>query len=513
MLINKIERVAKQYKNKIAIVYEDENITYAQLMQKATDIAIYILKFEEKNNRRITNCGLLFSQEIDGIATMLGCLLAGVTYVPLDANNPTERIREMIKYAEIDLVIASKEVKTKFIDDVTVVEVNKIENTYEEDVLKKKRHSTEITYILFTSGTTGKPKAVKQNEKAIYHYVSEYMKIIGLTADDNMTLLSSFGHDASIIDIYSGLLSGATLFINNMHKVSNFLTLSKWLSRYEITVWHSVPTLYRQLWKNLHNRMIKTKLRVVVLGGELPRKVDFDIQQKLFQNAKLYILYGQTEASFNSGVFIESEKDIGSLGNPISEVKLLKVKNKKLYLLGKEELFEFEDEIWLMECEENELVICSEYVANGYLKNEEETCKCFFTDSRGKRYYRTGDLVNEEEATDKIIGRADRQVKIRGYRVEVSEIEDRLEKFHNVQQCVIMPLEVGEYTKLVAVMVSSGDVSLQDVNNYLERFMPRYVILYKLVITDKLPLTSSGKIDYKAVNNICISALKEEGNK
>ena len=474
MLAEKIAENIEKHKDKIALWDKDKAISYGKLGD------VINLNLDRINT--VGNVGILTSHSSEGIIAELICLFLNKTFIPIVDNLPTFRIEKMIEISNITGIIIATEdkrvvqdLKEKYpkLDFFSIrkngsvkknVFISKVYNEVPNDM-----------YHLYTSGSTGIPKAVVQTKKSVYHFATQYIERLDINSEDRLTLFSSLGHDASIIDIYSSLLSGASLFVCDIRNILMLRKLEIWLPQHEITVWHSVPTLLRSFFR-FCKKDVKS-LRLCVLGGEAVLESDFVKVSSMFSGARLYSLYGQTEHSYTSGIFINSVNDVGILGEPIDGVDF---------------------EMIPMTEKEFMVRINSPYILKSYLNsNDKPVCQGNIFD--------TGDVaINNSEGKYKFLGRRDTQIKIRGYRVDLHEIEAIVSGFYTDIDLWIISLSVGENTFLIGVY-KGVDVDIQSVNSLILSVLPEYCSLNKLIkLNEDFPLTVTGKRNLGVLKSIIL---------
>jgi non-ribosomal peptide synthetase component F len=232
-------------------------------------------------------------------------------------------------------------------------------------------------YILYTSGSTGRPKGVVQTHRNVVYFIEHWIRRFSITEKDRMTMLSAFSHDAAVMDIFGALLAGATLYPYYIKTTANTNELYTLLMKEKITIWHSVPTLYRYFANTLTEKNVFYDIRWVLLGGESLRPNDLDLFRTHFPEASLVNVYGQTESSVNTTCTI-SQTDIFDavcLGEPLDETQILLVTEEG-------------DIIETMGA--GEIVVASDYISPGYWRDRESSNKVFTHDDEQGRLYWTG---------------------------------------------------------------------------------------------------------------------------
>ncbi len=502
MLIKAFRDIVKKSKDRIAIKAGEESFTYEQLDKNSDRISIQIISEISDSTGKEPVAALLFEHGADMIAGSLGALKAYTIYVPFDPTYPESRLEYMLKDSGASLIVTNDanmalagRLAAKSDKEVKLLNINNSKEFEVKEIKAPEEQSDKIAYLLYTSGSTGRPKGIVQTQRNILYFANSYIKTLGLTESDKMTLFSAFSHDASIVDIYSGILSGACLYPYNMKEQANIGRLPKWLCDEEITVWHSVPTLYRYFLNTLSDTEQFPQIRYVVLGGENVLSHDVTKHFSLLKNTTLVNLYGQSESSFNSAQIIRPEdKFTGvNIGKAIegTQLVILNEKGKKMSVMRP-----------------GELVIVSNYLALGYWKDEERTSTAFCEHPELGRIYKTGDMgfVNPNGNVE-YLGRKDFQIKIRGYRVELEEVENSLMKYGELKEAAVIGKtdENGDMA-LYAYIVSDEQINTEKLRLKLAVYLPEYMIPTSLIQLPKLPLTPTNKVDRLALQKVSIKA-------
>jgi amino acid adenylation domain-containing protein len=495
MLVKRFEEQVSKNPDKLAIQTVEEAITYKKLDKMANGVADLL-----ENNQKQDIIGLLFDRAVLMIAGMLGTLKVGSAYIPLPVDYPETRLRYMIAHSGLSLILTDCD-KTEFAEKLaagTDAEVCVVSGLDSAGVEYKQTdfENNRLMYILYTSGSTGTPKGVMQTCENVLHFIDRYTETLSITGEDRLTLLSSFSHDAAVMDIYAALLNGITLFPLDIKEQADFSWISRWLVREGITVWHSVPTVYRYFVNALGDQDSFPGLRLIVLGGEAVRPQDIDMFKHRFPHAALYNLYGQTESSYNSGKLFtkETASDTITIGEP--------VRGTDIFLIDK-------NGTRVKALETGEIVVASPHVSPGYWKDKEATGMSFRNHPKFGPLYRTGDMGRLLlDGSIEFAGRKDNQVKIRGFRVEPAEIENRLLTHEKVKEAVVIarqstgPGDTETNNKgdayLCAYIVGKG-VEETELKTYLAGLLPGYMTPAFFVVLDRLPLTESGKLDRRAL--------------
>ena len=517
MIIERFEQTAAEHKDKTAIETYEEKITYGALNHAAGLAARMILELCRPSHPTNTTAGILVMHGIHQVTALLAVLKARMIYVPLDPAYPRERLERMIEDAGITVILTDEygeslvrelcfsskgeeEIQMLRIDEIVkgnlpisprgthpgASRVPSQEGIDGGDASEQ----DQAAYILYTSGSTGRPKGVVQTRRNVCFYTDVYIKALSITHRDRVTYLSSFSHDGAIQDIYSALLSGAVLCPLDIRPGGKFNVgdIGEWLIKEEITMYHSVPTVFRYAAAAIENGMVFPRLRLIVTGGEKLYPNDLRLAGKYFPGVALAHMYGQTESSVNTMGFIDTGQKTGKvfIGEPLEGIELLLLNPEG------EQVDTYE---------EGEIFVVSPHIATGYWKDPETSAKVFLFDEDLGPIYRTGDMGKLNiDGRIEFTGRKDHQVKIRGFRIEPGEIEARLLEHENVKEAVVVALEkdTGE-TYLCAYIVPKNPPGPTDLAAFLSTTLPIYMVPDFFIPIDNIPLTSTGKTDRKAL--------------
>ncbi|MCP4218480.1 MAG: amino acid adenylation domain-containing protein, partial [bacterium] len=521
MILKKFEEIVGKFPGRCAIKTDSSEISFRRLNFRTdiTGAAIREAAGGNQTQKEPQTAALLFEHGVDMIVGVVSALKAGKIYVPFDVSYPEKRLQYMLEDSQARLLVTNtnnlelaKRLQANAPHPVELLDINDIAaNTPqglgypshgEGDTSREQKPPARfrdpsldddgIAYILYTSGSTGKPKGVMQTKRNILHFVRCYMENLSIGENDRLTLFSAFSHDAAVMDIYSGLLSGATLYPLNIKKEA-ITELSLWLNRERITVWHSVPTVYRYFVNTLKGDEEFPHLRFLVMGGEAVLPDDVTRFKTHFPTSVFMNLYGQSESSYNSSMKFTKDTPFDKilLGEPIDDVELMVVNEDG------EEVEPFR---------EGEIVVINDYAALGYWRDTEKTEEAFTDEPDVGRLYWTGDrgrllLDGNIEFT----GRIDFQVKIRGYRVELGEIETSLLAHGAVKETVVVADQQADGNKyLVAYVVPEigKKFTAPELREYVSHDLLEHMIPTYFVKLDKLPVTPTGKIDRNSLPKV-----------
>ncbi|MEA5552827.1 amino acid adenylation domain-containing protein [Anabaena cylindrica UHCC 0172] len=511
----RFEEQVKKYPDNIAIKTKNYQWTYQELNFQANKIAKIIL--EESLNTQ-ANIALLFDHDAPMIAAILGVLKAGKTYVPLDPKYPQDRVVYILEDSLVQVVLTNHKnlllAQELIQGKLPIINIDEINISGSAIEINQPISPDTLAYILYTSGSTGKPKGVIQNHRNVLHFIRNYTNNLHISQNDNLSLFASYSFDAAVIDIFSAILNGATLYPFDI-KAEGLADLATWLEIEKITIYHSTPTVYRSFIQILSEKQSREKIqlsqvRLVVLGGEQAIKSDVELYQKYFDDECIFVNgLGSTESSFNLQYLIDKNTQITQQYVPVgyafedTEILLLDDEGKQTDIYG-------------------EIAIRSPHVALGYWQKPELTKAVFLDDTHGnKRIYRTGDLGRlTANGAIECLGRKDFQVKIRGFRIELGEVEAVLKQHPDVKETVVVAREdIPGEKRLVAYIIPSTNIDvfishqssiINEIKHYLQEQLPDYMVPAAFVMLDVMPLTPNGKINRLALPAPDLTSLATE---
>ncbi|GEC17205.1 non-ribosomal peptide synthetase [Nitrobacter winogradskyi] len=497
-----IEAQARLHRDDIAVMSQDESLTYGILDARANQLAHYLRNHGVGPDVLV---GICIPRSPDMIIGLLAILKAGGAYVPLDPGYPPERLSFMIQDAGVELVLTSDALTKSlrllpcFCNQAAHPAMLCLDGEWPRiaehptSLPPRSAAPDNLAYCIYTSGSTGYPKGVAVTHRAIVNHERWLIEYLGLSPGDRILQHTSISFDASIFEYWSPLLAGAQCVLSRASARDNALHLLEDIAQHKITFFQSVPSLVAVLLEGDEKNALSL-LRGFYLGGEaLPRGLRDRVLARY--PGCLYNSYGPTEAAVDASASCceRAADDVVSIGRPI--------RNTQLYVLGPD-----------MDCVPEgvigELYIGGRGLARGYLNRAGLTAQSFvphpYATEPGERLYRTGDLVCWlADGEIEYIGRRDHQIKIRGHRIELGEIEAVLAADENVRAAAVSACNTHGTTRLVAYVVPRhGSVS----NDFVDRLMahlaarlPDYMRPSSVTLIDKIPLTPAGKVNRKAL--------------
>ncbi len=435
-----------------------------------------------------------------------------IPFLMLDVSYPFKRIEWMLENADVPIVVSSKNNAELFSHKkVICFDKNRGEdNTPLRSELEVIDGNSDVAYVLFTSGSTGNPKAVMVKRKGLINFIDSVPKIISM---DNKTIMGCFTNcsfDIFFLESISALYSGATIILGDEDTVGNPVKLIKLVKDARVNMLQFTPSRLRMIQMIDENFSCLKDVKTLLVGGEvLTEDLLTSLQKNTNTNTKIFNMYGPTETTIWSTISDLTYANIVDIGKPIA--------NTQIYIVDKNALFLQKTEIPMMEQGiVGEICIAGDGLSKGYLNNQEQTAKSFIdvlVNGVLTKIYRTGDLgYYREDGKLVCIGRKDDQIKLNGHRIELGEIESNLLKepeISNVALCFDK-----KYNKLVAFVILNYEqnkcknpIITEDIYNGLkEKFiknlieiLPGYMCPSEYVFVDKLLYTSSGKLDRNAL--------------
>jgi len=483
------EAQAKRTPDAVAVVYEDEQLTYHELNHRANQLARYL---QTQGVGPEILVGLCVERSLEMIIGLLGILKAGGAYVPLDPAYPTERLAFMLKDTQASLLLTQHRlVKDPLETDTAVTCLDTDWKTIDKEPtrnLDTKMGPDNLAYVIHTSGSTGQPKGVQIHHRGLTNFLSSMHHRPGLTGQDTLLAITTLSFDIAALELYLPLIVGARVVVVSREVASDGNMLLETLTNSGATVIQATPATWRLLieagWKG------SPQLKILCGGEPLPQEL---ANQLLERGNTLWNLYGPTETTIWSTIKqIQPEQEKISIGRPIA--------NTQIYIL----------DAYLQSVPigvPGELHIGGDGLARGYFNQLELTEEKFipnpFSSNPKSRLYRTGDLARYlAQGNIEHLGRIDYQVKIRGFRIELGEVETVLDQHPMVQASVVVSRKdrTGDKRLVTYIVSKQGEApTVSNLRDFLKKKLPDYMLPSNFVMLDSLPLTPNGKVDRKAL--------------
>lgn len=487
------EQQVEQTPDATALTAGGVELSYRELNARANQLAHYLRQLGVA--REIT-VGVYLERSAEMIVALLATLKAGGTYVPLNPEYPRHRLEMMIDDSGMPFVVTQQSLLESLPDTpVGVVCVDRdavVIAEYFDINPDIEIGAGDIAYIIYTSGSAGKPKGVRVAHGNLVHTLMASVETFDFQPSDAMPCLAAMSFDISLFEVLNPLLTGGRLLLVTRDDVLDLDTLLAHLD--SVTIFHAVPSLLRQIVGHIKqqpaNERRFSQIRMIFTGGDAVPPDLIAEAREIFSNAALKILYGPTEATIICASFAaDTNREVAGhmIGRPLPNVRM-RVYDAHCNLVP----------VGIP----GELYLGGDGIASGYLNRDDLTNERFIAID-GARYYRTGDRARYlADGNLEFLGRIDHQVKIRGFRIELSEIEVALTEHDSVLEAIVIAREDARNEKrLAAYIVADREhtPSIGDLRSHLSERLPEYMIPSYFVMLDAIPLTPNGKVDRNAL--------------
>ncbi|WP_442953274.1 amino acid adenylation domain-containing protein [Paenibacillus sp. IHB B 3084] len=546
-----VEEQAQLVPDHMAVVYEENQLTYRELNERANQLA---RRLRNEGIGRESIVGILSERSVDMLVGVLAVWKAGGAYVPLDADYPSERIRFMLEDSgatvlltqtglqeraqvwleespwaltggksegQLETAVSAETVESDTLhgglsltlnspsdseatsEPATGLRLQTVlalddESLYTGDIadVEHINEPQDLAYVIYTSGTTGRPKGVMIEHRSLVNTAAAYRRDYRLNQFPVRLLqLASFSFDVFVGDIARALYNGGTMVICPKDDRIDPGRLYGWIRDYQVTVFESTPALIVPFMQHVHEQGLDmSSLELLITSSDSCSVTDYRVLQERFgADTRIINSYGVTEAAIDSSFYDEELSKLPSSGSvPIGQAWL----NARFYIVDSQLN---PVPIGVL----GELCIGGAGVARGYLNRADLTAEKFVANPYvpGERLYRTGDLARwMPDGNVDFIGRMDYQVKIRGYRIELGEIETVIQRVPGVRQAVVIDrTDERGHKYLCGYITGAAELRIEEVQAQLEAGLPAHMVPARLMRLETVPLTSNGKIDRKAL--------------
>ena len=487
-------KCARQFSNEIAVISENDVLTYQELHHRSNQLAHYLRHMGIAKSQGPVGIGM--GRTPDLIVAILGVLKSGGAYLPLDATYPAERIAYLAEDSKMPLVISHsdfsdnfKELKTECLFlDTRVAEIAQ-EPTGMPHISVA---SDEPAYVIYTSGSTGQPKGVCCHHKGVMNLLMDFQDRKPIGEGDLGSWWTSLNFDVSVYEIFSTLTAGAALVMTPEPVRTDAPALMEWLYEVRVTSAYLPPMMLTDLDVWIKKNPDKCTLRRLLVGVE---PIQESLLNGISENVRdLQIIngYGPTETTVCATLY-----GVGPENEPHENVPIGKpVRHMWVYLVDS-------DGQPVSEGDPGEIWIGGTGVALGYLNRPQLTAERFrpdtFSKDSGARVYKTGDMAQLlPDGNLMFMGRRDFQVKFHGYRIELGEIETLLRSHPAVRDATVLLREDDPgFKRLVAyvVFIENNMASFGELRDFSKKFLPEYMTPSVFVRLDQMPTTPNGKTD------------------
>jgi len=482
----------------IAVLHEQQSLTYRELNGRANQLARYLRKSGVGCDQLV---GICVERSFESVVGLFGILKAGGAYVPLDPSYPAERIAYMLEDAAPRVLLIQERLKVSLphsAADIIALDADwsaiAQQLSSNLDLRAEDLCSRHLAYVIYTSGSTGKPKGAMNEHRALINRLQWMQEQYQLSDQDRVLQKTPFSFDVSVWEFFWTLMTGARLVIARPQGHQDPAYLTRLIETTGVTTLHFVPSML-QVFLDQHRAGECPSLRHVVCSGE---ELPASLQRKFFvhlPHAQLHNLYGPTEAAIDVTAWECKPHDDSArvpIGAPISNIQMYVLDHALQPLpIGVA----------------GEIYIGGVGVGRGYLNRPELTAERFIPDPIGAdlqaRLYKTGDLGRwRADGAIEYLGRNDHQVKIRGFRIELGEIEAQLLRRPQVKEAVVIARQDSPGEKRLVAYVTTCEpnvLSIEELRAHLKAVLPEYMVPSAFVMLERMPLTPNGKLDRRAL--------------
>lgn len=484
--IKYFEAQVEKTPDNIAIVFENKNMTYKELNEKANSLAYELRKNGVTNN---TIVGILQERSFEMMIAILAVLKSGGCYIPIAPDYPNDRIEYMLKDSSAKILLTSE--NSRIQTDKKIINI-KDEKIYKEhrDNLENISKPEDLSYLIYTSGSTGTPKGVmlkQQNLSNFYNSMKETIDYLNDEKQHKILSITTVSFDIFAFETLMSLTRGLTVYMTNENEQKITSEIERIIKDNEVEIMQTTPSVMKFHLENIKDYNNIKNLKYVMLAGEPLSKVLVDKIKDTIPDVTIYNGYGPSETTIFSTVANVTKEEVITIGKPIH--------NTQIYILNKNKKIMPQGTI-------GELYISGDGVGKGYMNKAKQTKESFLANpfDTKKTMYKVGDLGAFNKHGEIVCyGRVDHQVKIRGLRIELSEIEKQMLLVHNIADCVVVKKQINDKDALCAYYIQDGYVDKNALRIALHAKLPEYMVPQYFVKMDMFPHTPNGKIDKKAL--------------
>ncbi|MDR4435229.1 non-ribosomal peptide synthetase [Bacillus tequilensis] len=480
------EEQAERTPEQVAIVFEDEKLTYRQLNERANRLA-RTLRANGLQADRLT--AIISDHSIDLVVGILAVLKAGGAYVPIDPDYPKHRIQYILEDSKAEIVLTQYHLRQRSAHAGTIVLLDEESSYHEEHSnLERTSDAKDLAYAIYTSGSTGNPKGVLIEHRGLTNYIWWAAKVYVKGEKANFPLYSSIAFDLTVTSIFTPLVSGNAIIVFGGEDRAALLSSIVRDSRVDII---KLTPAHLQL---LHEMDIphECRIRKLIVGGDnLSVRLARSISEQFQDQIEIFNEYGPTETVVGCMIYsFDPQKDRRE-SVPIGTAAA----NMNIYVLDagmKPVPIGVPGEIY----------ISGAGIARGYLNRPGLTAEKFVEHpfAAGEKMYKTGDVARWlPDGNIEYLGRIDHQVKIRGYRIEIGEVEAALLQLESIKEAVVIAIEEEGSKQLCAYLSGNESLNTAQLKRHLLNKLPAYMIPAYFVQIEKMPITANGKVDRKAL--------------
>ncbi len=504
------ERQATEHPERVAVVCGESRLSYGEVLSRSRALALWL---QSQGVGPDVIVGLCMERSNDLMVAILGTVMAGGAYLPLDPSYPDDRLTYMLedsaatvvltqaRFASRIAALAERPLRTVALDTAWETVANGASTLAAAGVsLRREVGPRHLAYVIYTSGSTGRPKGVLVEHQALVNRLVWMQRWYPIDARDVVLQKTPYSFDVSVWEFFWPMMMGASVVFAAPEGHKDVGYLERLIAEAGVTTLHFVPSMLYAYLEGARGPC--AGVRQIFCSGEALDKKGVDAYPARFPEAVLHNLYGPTEAAIDVTYYDCSKLShpFVPIGMPISNISILVLDaQNRLQPIGVP----------------GELHIAGDGLARGYLNRPELTAEKFVENPfvPGTRMYRTGDLARWlDDGNVQYLGRIDNQVKIRGFRIETGEIEASLNQHPAIQDCAVIPYGPDAAKQLVAfyrARATEGEtlaqVPIEELREFLSRTLPDYMVPAMFVSIAAIPLSSNGKVDRRALSRMDVT--------
>ncbi len=487
--------IAESEPESISFSFEDGKYTFFETQKRAQQLSQSLLNSGVKNGNVV---GIFHDKSFDGFCLMLACLRIGSPYVNLDPNTPPKRLEKILKTCSPSIIV-NLITHLNWLTEIAqsgykLLTIDELKESPKQLVIPTVTGNNPA-YLMFTSGSTGMPKAAVISHSSLLNFISWAKDRFEINNQDRLTNVNPLFFDNSVFDFYASLFNGATLCPAPTNLLKNPLELVSWVNSQTCTIWFSVPSLlvYLLTMRALSQDNTMKSVRSVIFGGEgFPKSKLLKLFEIFSHQADLVNVYGPTEGTCICSAHTVTKQDFVAMN--------------KLTTLGKlADNFDYFIELMEESTNRGELILLGPQVCLGYFNSPEQTTSAFIQNPKHSNYrdigYKTGDLVElDVNGNFHFLGRKDFQIKHMGHRIELEEIEAAIASIENIDESAVTYEKLNDgMGRILLHFKGSPEIKDLTIINNLKSKIPSYMLPQKIIRHDQLPKNANGKIDRRAL--------------
>lgn len=493
-------RNAREYPDRIAVLNGKDYITYRQLEESSNQYANW---FGQHGVRKEDIVAIIMDRSIHTVELLFGILKAGACYLTIEPDAPVERMQYILGDSRPRFLIIEECYKGLGTGNQNIIILESLMN--EKAGMDTGFTSTcsneNLAYVMYTSGTTGKPKGVMVEHRNLSRIIRHSQSLFNFTKDDVWSLFHSYSFDLSVWEIFGALLTGGKVAIVSRRVAKDITQFRRSLIDYGVTVLTQTPTAFNALVnEEMTHDEKRLKVRYIIFAGEALRVQNLIQWRDKYKETAFINMYGITETTihvtFKKVSDEEIRENVDSIGVPLPNYQIYVLdKKQKIVPIGVK----------------GEIYVGGSGVARGYFNKPELTAEKFIKNPFGEGIlYRSGDLARWLPNGElEYLGRMDDQIKIRGFRIELGEIENAIKRQDGIQNAAVIAREKDGQNNICAYIVSDNKISMSTMRNLLEKNLPEYMIPAFMMQIERIPITGNGKLDKRALPDIEAKSEKE----